>query len=213
MTIQKSVLTVSRFIQAAALPLLLNWANFSFHDWPFLALLGLTITLAALATTARPGTWTIAAFTLAIIGSSNQWALLPLALAQVGLGWLLATQKMSVKSAISGWLIEVTFIQLMLSASLTHGLTTLVPVVFALINALLLLSVWADQLPLWALAVLILAGLGTGYWLQQFTLSFCAAVLVVLSVLNTRRIKANMLPFTWAGIALSLTFVLIRIHG
>ncbi|KRN20780.1 hypothetical protein [Lacticaseibacillus camelliae] len=213
MTIQKCVLSVSRFLQAATLPLMLSLSNFNWHDWPFLALLGLTLVLAALSTTSRTTPWTIAALALAIIGSSSQWALLPLALAQVGLGWLLATQKMSAKMAITGWLVELTFIQIMLSANLTQGLTTLAPIVFALINGLLLLCVWAGNLPLWLLAVLGLAGLGMGYWMQQFTLSFCAAFLVVASVLNTRRIKPNPLPFSWAGIILNLTFIFIRIHG
>ena len=117
MTIQKCVLSVSRFLQAATLPLMLSLSNFNWHDWPFLALLGLTLVLAALSTTSRTTPWTIAALALAIIGSSSQWALLPLALAQVGLGWLLATQKMSAKMAITGWLVELTFIQIMLSAN------------------------------------------------------------------------------------------------
>ncbi|MFD1392296.1 hypothetical protein ACFQ3L_01660 [Lacticaseibacillus jixianensis] len=213
MTIQKGALVLSRFLQVASLPLLLNWSNVQWHDWPLLALLGLTLALSALGSTARVGAWTVAALALAVIGSSSQWALLPLALAQIGLGVLLTTQKMSPHLAISGWLIETTFLQILLSASLTQGLTVMAPVVYTLLNALLLLAVWADRLPLWVLAGLVLVGLGTGYWLQQITLTFAAAVLVVLSVLNSRRIKLTALPFCWAAILLNVMFVAIRLHG
>lgn len=213
MTMHKGLLIASRFLQATTLPLLLNWSTIDWHDWPLLALLALTLALAALGSTKHIGAWSVAALALAVIGSSGQWAMLPLALAQVGLAWLLATQRMSSQAELTGWLIQEAFIQIMLTASLMHGLTLMAPILYALVNALLLLAVWSDHLPIWLLAALAIIGLGTGYWLQQFTLTFAAAVLVVLSVLNTRRVKTAPLPFCWSAIFLNLMLIATRLHG
>lgn len=211
MTIKSLFAAVTAVVQIALLPLLLN-PGIVFSG-PLIALLALILVMAGLANFAKPLWWTVAALILAVISSSANWTLLPLALAQIGLGLLLATQKMSPLLKASGWQLEVLFLQLLLSASITHGLTTTALIINCLFAALMLLLIWAERLPFAATLILLVAILGIGFWQQQFTLLFALIALACSGILTVRHWAKQPGVIAWTQIILSALLYLVRLHG
>ncbi|MFD1431747.1 hypothetical protein [Lacticaseibacillus yichunensis] len=208
------------FAQATLFPILNSGLPLTQFSWRLAALVAMALALSFTQSAFFPRAMLIAAAVLGLLGCIGQWQLLPLVITQLGFSLLLNFQQLNVRVQLSGWFIQVIFLQLLLTIAVVQVL----PAAFltgllldiALLTLPALLTLWADRLPGWSDVVLLVAMAGGGFLLQRLTLVTAAALLILTALLNPRIAKkASSHPALYAALATiqGLLMTLTRLHG
>ncbi|WP_125704681.1 hypothetical protein [Lacticaseibacillus daqingensis] len=210
MRTHKLLTAASLAAQLLLLPLLLNRTQLTALPWSMWALIAMALALAwTQATRDLRGLWP--ALVLALLGCVGAWRLLPLALAQIGLAALLASQNLQRPLQLSGWQIEVAFVQLLLLARLNTVLTLSAVLAVVFVATPPLLAQWSQ--PLWVSIGLQVLVAGLAVWQQSFTLITAAIAVLCGCALALRAKQLPPVATAWAGIVISVADIWTHLHG
>ncbi|WP_155286268.1 hypothetical protein [Lacticaseibacillus zhaodongensis] len=211
--VEKPVTALSFGLLAVVAPILAIGGSHLVWSVNFIALLALCVLLAAMLLQKHVAILAGAALVCAIIASSGQWILLPLVVAQIGLAWIISTQSLTHPVQVSGLLILAAFMQVALTMTESHVLTStfLLDLGFGLLP--FILAAFARQLPLPVIGLGEIVIVVAAYVAQRFTL-IPAFVTILWTLLPAKR-KRDWPEYYWLGGALLVSILvhLSMLHG
>ncbi|WP_179396290.1 hypothetical protein [Lacticaseibacillus absianus] len=208
----KLLLTASAAAQLLILPLLLNRTQLTQLTLSTWALIAMALCLAWV-NVSRDLRGLLPALVLAGIGAWGTWRLLPLALAQIALAALLASQNLQKPLALSGWQLEVAFVQLLLLAQLNQLITPQALLAVTFVTLPPLVAQWTPHLPWWATLASQVLIAGLAVWQQSFTWVTAAIALLCGTGLSVKHRQLPPIATVWAGVLISLVDVWTHLHG